>query len=817
VTAAAIAGTVGSAQDSRYLAAGSSQGEAAMANQIGASAAQQTAPMSRMLTIASCSYNRAAPGANGGSLGNASGIVIGLEAIDVVASTASGGSAACSTPASNAVTGDGLAASGSAVFGPAGNQTSASQSWKHVLALVYGGLDLTTGTVDCNSAARRNLVNNWGNLFQNTCNNPSAVCGASVGITGNGDGVHAGQLMHAFRPGDGSAIVGIFASLLGLDVQMPAPSASSNNGFGASPYCNALNWDTSAPNNGGTSCNLGGHDQFVGPGGVPDPKSSCTFTSFKPLDLALNNDTNPDCAAGTHPGAGNHRMPPPHTLGADPLVGSRNGADVLPTSFQDNDPIRRPCVGVGTASASATGGAAFLPGDSVCNLDGNLGLVLSIPSSEFVPTSLGKTQYPTNKCTAFTIGAPSTYLTCAPYSAGVHNGECPNGDALNSAGCVIPIDTAHNTSLCVSDKTPATVIKNTAARPGMISDDERVFNFHMRDGSMIGAPAYIKQVVPNGTGGFATIDFAGGMGRIHSLGTIYTQTGADNPPNVGCQLLDASDQIACLVQADPCSIGLAGDGAKAWTARATGGSPDAARANGTVCDNLVAAGVCAGATGGPYSGASCPAGCTGGAPTDAIRIAGTYPTSTMVTNLGRQANEYALANKLYLNSIVGFAFLDGGGTGQADTAIGGELDVASWESSPANMAFALPAAGYFPLGGQSLAAFNQPYCEDFNERLVCAAGTNAKNACNSNAGATMPAGAAGFTPNHGVAVPSDPSPGTGPGQATTSTICGNGTVEPYEECDPGAGATAGTATCSLTCRCAGGTAYRAVGGVFGCN
>ena len=52
-------------------------------------------------------------------------------------------------------------------------------------------------------------------------------------------------------------------------------------------------------------------------------------------------------------------------------------------------------------------------------------------------------------------------------------------------------------------------------------------------------------------------------------------------------------------------------------------------------------------------------------------------------------------------------------------------------------------------------------------------------------------------------------PSADPTQSTVSTVCGNGVKEAFEECDPGNGASAGTATCSTTCRCAGITSFLA--------
>jgi len=173
----------------------------------------------------------------------------------------------------------------------AGTAVAPQQDWRYVLALVYGGLDLSTGVVDCGQPARRNLVANWTTLFQDRCANGAPACA---------DSTHNGALWHAFRLDDGSPEAAVFASLIGLSL---APSAGALNGFGVSPYCNALNWDQSSMN--GSTCHLGKDKQFVGTGGVFD---------------AVAND-------------GVHRRPPPGTWGDNPDPSSANvlSADVLPT------------------------------------------------------------------------------------------------------------------------------------------------------------------------------------------------------------------------------------------------------------------------------------------------------------------------------------------------------------------------------------------------------------------------------------------------------------------------------------------------------
>jgi hypothetical protein len=169
-----------------------------------------------------------------------------LVEVDVLSSQASGAGPACSPP--------GMDYTNSPVWGNA-----PGQDWSWVLALLYGGFDKATpGSLpDCNSARRHTLVSQWSNMFQNACANPEAVCVTAP--------VNFG-LWHAFRVDDASTAAETFASLLGLPG--PAPSDSALNGFGQSPFCNALNWDAASTN---ANCSAGVNSQLLGPGGVPDP------------------------------------------------------------------------------------------------------------------------------------------------------------------------------------------------------------------------------------------------------------------------------------------------------------------------------------------------------------------------------------------------------------------------------------------------------------------------------------------------------------------------------------------------------------------
>jgi hypothetical protein len=219
--------------------------------------------------------------------------------------------------------------------------------------------------------------------------------------------------------------------------------------------------------------------------------------------------------------------------------------------MQDNDPIRRACLGSKTNNPRAAG-------EEVCNLDGQLGLVLPIPATDFIPAqNPGLVQYPTNACTnSFVGGSAPAVFTCPLKSAAKHSGECPNGDSLIGGLCVVPVDATGGSSQCVATKATVSTLQNRS----LGTPDGRVYNLHMHDGTAAndGSVGYVKQQVVT-SGGTVLLDFAANFGRIHQVETIFASGGT---PPVPCHSSLATDQIGCLVQADPCSIGFAGDGAR---------------------------------------------------------------------------------------------------------------------------------------------------------------------------------------------------------------------------------------------------------------
>jgi hypothetical protein len=416
--------------------------------------------------------------------------------------------------------------------------------------------------------------------------------------------------------------------------------------------------------------------------------------------------------------------------------------------MQDNDPIRRPCLGNGKTNNR------LIAGEEVCNLDNALGLVLPMtdtswiigqmyadPAGGFGPPLV---QYPTNNCNDFAPGLAPKVLNCPVNRGSVHDGECPNGDSETAGACIIPIDGTNNRSDCVATKATIPVI---VQRTTLGSQFGRAYNLHMRDGTVRTDGSYIGYAQYPLFGGIGTVDFAGAFNRIHQVATAVGK-GAS-----GCQLVDMTDQIGCLTSADPCSIGFAGFGASVWQQQPN-----------------------------PAPKGTDPAGTWN---TGALGIVGVIASTSRVQELGT-SSEYQLSRKLYFNSLLGFGAVNAeGAAGTAgDPGAASEIILAQYESVATNIQPILAQFGYFGLGALSpQGTTNQPFCEDFNEKTICGAATNVNGCVNNNSVAGIP-GETGPNPNNAP---------------TQSTICGDGIVEAFEECD--GTARAGAGGCTSTCRC----------------
>ncbi len=802
-----------------YLGGGSG---AAENNMTAATPKQWMGPMSKMLTNGSCSTASVTYPDTGAAVAqtHASGQVIALDALSIFSSTFSGASASCDAQSTDGTdTTHGLAATTTISGTVSGNPVSVTfHNWTDMLALLYGGLDKSAATkvTDCDSPARQLLVSQWNNAFQGgqaggSCtSNPSSACttakfpscpiaapGACSGGLNNNTTV-GNALWHAFRRDDNSGTSDVFSSLIGITTIYAQPgagaissiasgklasssgaavsysvSASKLNGFGISPFCNAMNWDTTSVN--GSTCAQGQYHQFVGPGGIPEPKAGLCPSSTATTPVTCSN-VGSACAdgSGTCVQDGYHRRPPPGVWGDTTWEnGTANiGADVLPTSYQDNDPIRRPCLG----AASVVG--QNHPAEEICNLDGQLGLVLPVPPVDWITDPNGvikqATAFPTAKCSGFASGGFVFVHKCAPTTV-PSNEACPDGSkpgaACNWMVTQFPYTAGHDA--CENDPKGWPL-------PDVPVRDGRIFNLIV-DNTSTSTPQAVPYAIP---GTSVSLNFFGAFSRIHQQYPLWDSSVSATPPVLpgtnptnqvqqGCQMTDATDQIGCLTQADPCSVGYAGFGGNSWfqhegLSLAIGGE-----------NAMELAGLNA----------------TGGT------IGGIYPTIADIQAAGTSGS-YPAWRKLYYNSSKGFDAVDGvtdldesnGGSSVNDTA-SSELALGQYEAVTANAENLASTYGFFALG--PLAATDtlgsdtadQPFCEDYNEQNLCAASANV-NGCAFNAHTLAPASnpdihTLGLNAANFGSIP------------TTSTTCGDGHKDPFEDCDPGTGP---FTSCSNTCR-----------------
>jgi hypothetical protein len=152
----------------------------------------------------------------------------------------------------------------------------------------------------------------------------------------------------------------------------------------------------------------------------------------------------------------------------------------------------------------------------------------------------------------------------------------------------------------------------------------------------------------------------------------------------------------------------------------------------------------------------------------AIKINRQSPLSTCLE--GRFS--YPLARKLYLNSVPGFAAV----TGEELALAGCMTDLAQPNHVPPTpgglLTANIVAAGFVQI--PAVVNDGKPFCEDFNEAALCGAPTNV-DACGEPK--------ANF----------DQFPAFG-------TVCGDGHLDAFEDCDNGVANGAVPATCSSSCR-----------------
>jgi hypothetical protein len=347
--------------------------------------------------------------------------------------------------------------------------------------------------------------------------------------------------------------------------------------------------------------------------------------AFRRADLSGTTDTFASLVglsslplAQTVPGATARVIDFCNAFGAGPIFGG--GSDYL-----DNDPIRRNCAA----------------NEQVCGRLGNLGLVTVVE----IPANLSVAQnFPTQLC------GVGQFRFVQPALFGF-TGNCPNGQPRLFAKCFQPVlvgpDGVSFTSDCLPRRFPVQGIG------GSTIPDGRGYNLTARNADGSYRRDNLNRFI---TGAFF---------RLHTTATVAA--GAST-----CQRTSATDQIGCLTQANPCTIGFAG---------------------------REGAGVVPGIT--------------------ALTVNNLAPSDGNIQNLvltGSTADDYPLSRKLWFNSIRGF---------EDPTLATGEYELAKCMGKSASLAGIATGLGFVPVPGGVR-------CESFTDTSPTGCAASASDSCLNN-------------------------------------------------------------------------------------
>jgi ABC-type phosphate transport system substrate-binding protein len=523
-----------------YVGGGSGTGQAAMT---ATTPTQQIAPMSRQLNGTACT-----------TLGTTIGQeLIGLDGISVVAANQVGADSqelgAPTDPVCNDNITGGLImnvpAGCTAADGCDGANNYTFADWKDVLSMVYAGQNHTTAPtlisgarnparINCAGNVRRQLVDNYGNLFSTGTGTVSCRTGGCT------------KLRHAFRRDDLSGTTDTFVTLLGLvaippyttsftgtPTFLPAPDASAT----ANAFCNAgeglMNKGDSdyldldpirRAVDGGPAPSRIGFEQ-VGEAGLPqfggnNNDASCTVAGNIPTNSAVSSVPNllPTQVGGDHTAALQAELGFPG--GGSAVIG----------------PTTRVCLGVvlpvtvpanyGAPDAYFGASADGVTPPTACSVDATTGsVVMAVKTLDNV--------FSGSLCTD---GKPQPCRVPVNNSTGTNNFNCyiPN---LNPG--ILPLRDNRGFHLH-----PVTgPVKTTTSVAGFYNRD----NFSNPNIPLTTIPANRQARV-------VTAFFRLHFNQVTTLnGSVPTLPGGSF-----CTRLDSTDQIGCLVKANACSIGYAG-------------------------------------------------------------------------------------------------------------------------------------------------------------------------------------------------------------------------------------------------------------------
>lgn len=134
---------------------------------------------------------------------------------------------------------------------------------------------------------------------------------------------------------------------------------------------------------------------------------------------------------------------------------------------------------------------------------------------------------------------------------------------------------------CINGKNNNITLVNPPPDNGCVvatsSGDGRVYNLHphRQDGSYVQQMYFVDDLLlPGPTGvptGSAFRQVVGAFYRIHTTRTAHVATNATCPGDSCCRRDDPTNQIGCLVAANPCSVGYAGRAGDLVELNTTGG------------------------------------------------------------------------------------------------------------------------------------------------------------------------------------------------------------------------------------------------------
>jgi hypothetical protein len=418
--------------------------------------------------------------------------------------------------------------------------------WRDVLRVLLAGMDQNAGSDitkrDCNSPVRQALANSWGKFFENDCQASQGEWPGRTSCT---------ALRHIFRPDDFSTATDTLTALLGLPnvitpgTTVTVTSAAADGGIvsssivqntGASPFCNAVRPSFAYPTKDASGNLIAQPRCLQGSDAVWDPTTLCPAAG--PATCATWSGTTDGCT---------------------------RERGVFRSTMQDNDPIRRSCVGTG----------ALNPSEDVCSHSRDLGLVL--PMNDEPEPNTGNAAGVAADRYNNTFGCQTGGFAAGPlpnmYDATTQQtitvaaargvGLCPNGDTLDNTGaCHEPVQNAAGggnpgNPQCMSTRAIGLLTISTTAVPVIhpvspVSNDGRSWNQHLFFFNAATQAAVYQ------TNGFSTpLPMTGAYYRLHVNHTMNVNTLRT------CAQADMTDQIGCLVEASPCGLGVASPGAVA--------------------------------------------------------------------------------------------------------------------------------------------------------------------------------------------------------------------------------------------------------------